>query len=389
MAACGGWAAGLPLSLGPDIGVRMMPLEKLQQIPASIASLNDYEKFARERMTPQAWAYVAGGAADEVTLAENAAAFQRLRLNSRVLQSMKGANTRLELFGQSFPSPVFLAPVAYQKLAHPDGEAATALAAGAMKAGMIVSTQASVALEEIARMAQAPLWFQLYIQPDRDFTKALARRAEAAGYQALVLTVDAPVNGMRNGDQRAGFVLPPEVEAVNLRGARQVASQEGSPDASFLFGTPLLDAAPDWSDVEWLKSVTRLPLLVKGIMNAEDALRACKAGADGVIISNHGGRILDTLPATIDVLPEIAQAVQGRVPLLLDGGVRRGTDVLKALALGASAVLIGKPYVYGLAAAGPVGVAHVIKMLRAELEIAMALTGCPTLQAIGPSLVRR
>jgi len=364
------------------------PLKKLQQIPASIAAVADYEPFARERMTEQAWAYASGGAADELTLRENGAAFQRLRLSGRVLADMTGGNTRLELFGQPFAFPILLAPVAYQKLFHSEGELATVLAASAMHAGMVVSTQASVSLEDIARQAQAPLWFQLYIQPDRGFTRELVLRAEAAGYQALVVTVDAPVSAMRNREQRAGFALPPDVEAVNLRGMRPLQASAGRPGSSVLLGGPLMASAPTWQDLAWLRSSTRLPMLVKGVMAAEDARRAVAEGLDGLVVSNHGGRILDTQPATIDVLPEVAETVGGRIPVLLDGGVRRGSDVLKALALGASAVLVGRPYIYGLAAAGAVGVSHVMHILRAELETAMALTGCRDLGAIGPSVVR-
>lgn len=366
-----------------------MPLPKLQQIPAEIAALADYERFARERLSEQAWAYLAGGAADELTLADNRAAFDRLRLRSRVLRDLSGGNTRLRLFGQDFDHPIFLAPVAYQQLAHPDGELASVLAAGAVRAGMLVSTQASVELETIAAAAQAPLWFQLYIQPDRDFTAALVRRAEAAGYQALVLTVDAPVSGVRNREQRAGFALPAGIEAVNLRGMRPLQASIEPAAGSLLLGGPLLAAAPTWADLAWLRGLTRLPILLKGIMSGADAEQALAAGMDGLIVSNHGGRSLDGLPATIEALPEVAAAVQKQVPLLLDGGIRRGSDVLKALALGADAVLVGRPYVFGLAAAGAVGVAHVLQMLRGELEVAMALTGCRDLAAIGPETIWR
>ena len=359
-----------------------MPLPKLTQIPPSVAAVADYEPLARERMSAQAWAYIAGGAADELTLAENQAAFQRVRLRTRVLADLSGGNTHLQLFGQAFTHPIFLAPVAYQQLAHAEGELATVLAASAVQAGMVLSTQASVSLEAVAEQAHNPLWFQLYIQPDRPFTEALVRRAEAAGYQALVLTVDAPVNGMRNREQRASFCLPEGIEAVNLRGMQSLR-EEASPSGGLLLGGALLAAAPGWADVQWLRSLTRLPILLKGVMTAEDARRAVAEGIDGIIVSNHGGRTLDGQPATIEVLAEIAAAVQGRVPLLLDGGIRRGTDVFKALALGADAVLVGRPYVYGLAAAGASGVAHVVQLLRAELEVAMALTGCRDLASIG------
>lgn len=366
-----------------------MPLPTLQQIPPSIAAVADYEPYARERMSEQAWAYLAGGAADELTLADNRLAFDRLRLRSRVLQDMSGGHTGVRLFGQDFDHPIFLAPVAYQKLAHPEGELASVLAASALGAGMVVSTQASVELEVIATQAQTPLWFQLYIQPDRDFTAALIRRAERAGYQALVLTVDAPVNGVRNREQRAGFALPVGVEAVNLRGMRPLHAQADPSARSLLLGGPLLAAAPTWADLAWLRAQTRLPILLKGIMSGVDAEQALVAGVDGLIVSNHGGRTLDGMPATIEVLPEVAAVVQRRVPLLLDGGIRRGSDVLKALALGADAVLVGRPYVFGLATAGALGVAHVLKVLRAELEVSMALTGCRDLSSIGPEVIWR
>lgn len=364
-----------------------MPLAPLQQIPADIAAVGDYQAYARERMSEQAWAYLAGGSADELTLQDNRQAFDRLRLRSRVLQDLRGGNTRLRLFGQDYEHPIFVAPVAYQKLAHADGELACVLGASALRAGMVVSTQASIELETIAAQAQTPLWFQLYIQPDRDFTAALVRRAEAAGYRALVLTVDAPVSGIRNREQRAGFALPTGIEAVNLRGMRPLAVSADPSASSLLLGGPLLNAAPTWADLTWLRAQTRLPILLKGILSAADAEQALAAGVDGLIVSNHGGRTLDGLPATIEALPEVAAAVQGRVPVLLDGGIRRGTDILKALALGADAVLVGRPCIFALAAAGAVGVAHVLQLLRAELEVAMALTGCADLASIGPQTI--
>lgn len=364
-----------------------LPLPPLAEIPPQIAAAADYEAFAQERLSASAWAYFSGAAADELTLADNVAAFRKLRLRQRVLADLDGASTQLELFGDTFDYPILLAPVAYQKLAHPQGELAAALGASAMRAGMVVSTQSSVALEEIAGVASAPLWFQLYIQPDRHFTQALVRRAESAGYRALVVTVDAPVNGVRNREQRANFGLPTHIDAVNLRGMHTAATQVVQAGNSALFGGPLLASAPTWQDVKWLVELTQLPVLLKGIGTAEDAELALEHGAAGIIVSNHGGRTLDTLPATIDALPAVAQAVNRRVPVLLDGGIRRGTDVFKALALGATATLIGRPYIYGLAAAGAPGVAHVLHMLRTELEVAMALTGRRTLTDIDLSAI--
>ncbi|VCU69801.1 L-lactate dehydrogenase [cytochrome] [Pigmentiphaga humi] len=354
----------------------------LTQIPAQIACAGDYEPYARERMTPSAWAYLEGGAADETTLRANRAAYERVRILPRVLADLAGGGTELDLLGLRLPHPILLAPVAYQKLAHPEGELATALAASAMQAAMVVSTQASVALEDVARAASAPLWFQLYFQADRAATLQLVRRAEQAGYRALVVTADAPVNGVRNREQRASFALPPGVEAINLRGMPPMGGGVARAGASPVFGSGVLAHAPTWRDIEWLCGATSLPVVVKGILAPADAQRALEAGASAIAVSNHGGRTLDTVPATLEALPGIAAAVAGRVPVLLDGGIRRGTDVFKALALGASAVLLGRAYMHGLAAAGAVGVIHVLHMLRTELEIAMALAGCRTLADI-------
>jgi len=349
-------------------------------IPHDVVSLADYEPLARARIEAGAWEYIAGGAADEITLRENRAALDRVKILPRVLGDMTDGNTRIELLGRTWESPIFLAPVAYQKLAHADGEIAAALGAAAMKTGMILSTQAGVSVEDFGKAAQGPWWFQLYIQHDRAFTKALVQRAEAAGAEALVVTVDAPVH-LRNREQRARWRIPAEAEPVNLRGMN-AAPVRGAGEENSIFNAAGLALAATWKDVEWLCSFAKVPVILKGILSAEDAELAVKAGVAGVIVSNHGGRTLDTVPATIEVLPRVVERVAGRVPVLMDGGVRRGTDVFKALALGANAVLIGRPYVWGLAAAGPVGVAHVLRMLRAELEVAMVLAGCPTVARI-------
>ncbi len=373
-----------------------MPVPPLAQIPASIAALADYEPYARERMSEAAWAYFDGGAADEHTLRDNLAAYARLRLNSRVLASMAGAHTRLQLFGDTLDFPVLVAPMAYQRLAHPQGEHAMVLGATAIRAGLVVSTQASITLEEAAQTARdaqpdaaarPPLWFQLYLQADRAFTRLLVQRAEAAGYRALVLTVDAPVNALRNREQRAGFMLPAGIDAASLRGMRAAPNHTAHAGQSPVFSSPQLATAASWDDIAWLQSITPLPLLLKGVMSAEDAVHAVDLGASGLVVSNHGGRTLDTLPATLDALPAIAAAVNGRVPLLLDGGIRRGTDVLKAIALGASAVLVGRPCLHALAAAGASGVVHVMHLLRAELELAMVMTGRRTLAEIDASVI--
>lgn len=358
----------------------------LSTIPRDIAAAADYTPYARARLDDNAWAYIASGAADELTWQDNAAAFDRLRLEGRVLADVRGGHTRLQLFGQDFAHPILLAPVAYQRLAHPDGELATAQAAAALDTGMVVSTLASATLEDIARHTSAPLWFQLYVQPDRAFTLELVRRAEAAGYQALVVTVDAPIAGVRNREQRAGFQLPPGVGAVNLHGMRGPQPQALATGQSAVFDR-LMAHAPTWDDIATLRSATRLPLILKGITGVADARRALAAGADGIVVSNHGGRTLDTLVSAIDALPPIADAVGDRLTVLMDGGIGRGTDVLKALARGAHAVMVGRAWLYGLAAAGPLGVAHVIRLLRDELEVAMALTGCRTLADVSADLL--
>lgn len=365
----------------------MMQMSAIPQLPPGVVSVEDYEPLAREHLSPMVWEWLSGGGGDELTVRWNREAFHKIRLQGRVLRDMKGANTRVTLFGETLDFPILLAPVAYHKLIHPDGELATVTGASAIRAGMIVSTNATVMLEDIARSSQTSLWFQLYMLADRGFTRELVQRAEDAGFKALVLTVDAPVNGTRNREARAGFRLPPDIKAVNLMGmTRPYPSQPPTLVESPLFNG-FFDTMATWKDVAWLQSITRLPVLLKGVMGPEDAKQAASEGASGLIVSNHGGRVLDTLPAAIDALPRIVDVVGDTMPLLVDGGVRRGTDVLKALALGAKAVLVGRPYAYGLAAAGALGVVHVLSILRAELEVAMSLTGCVTLDDIDRSVL--
>ena len=363
----------------------------LDALPPGVVTLADHAQHARTRLDDNAWAYFSGGAADEITLRANRSAWDTLQLHPRVLRSMQGANTRIGLLGRTLEHPILLAPVAFQRMAHPDGEIATAYAAAAQGAGLVLSTQSSTPLEAVAHAVasdplRGPLWFQLYLQHDRGFTRALVQRAEAAGFEALVLTVDAPTSGARDRERRVGFKLPAGISAVNLAQLTPRSQPPLAHGQSALFDG-LLAQSVTWADVEWLQSITRLPVLIKGVLHEDDARQAVALQLAGVIVSNHGGRTLDTSPATAHVLPRIADAVAGRLPLLVDGGIQRGTDVLKAMALGAQAVLVGRPYIYGLATAGALGVAHVLRLLRDELEIAMALTGCAQLDQASRALI--
>lgn len=343
-------------------------------LPSDAVSLADYDRLAQQRLDPAALAYLNGGSADEITLAANSSAWKSARFMPRVLTAPQTADTSIELFGQVFPSPILIAPTAYHRLFHPDGELATAAAAHALNVPYIVSTQASHTLADIAaHSGNGTRWFQLYIQSDRDFTAALIRKAEETGYTALVLTVDAPLNGLRNSEQRAGFQLPPGISAVNLAGIQAGPSPSSALDPRFL------SSLPSWNDLAWLRSLTSMPILLKGIVHPDDARLAIDHGADGIIVSNHGGRTLDQTIATRHALPPIIEAVNDRIPVLVDGGIRRGSDILQATALGAKAVLLGRPVLHGLSVAGAAGVGHVLRLIQHELEVSMLLSGCFTL----------
>jgi len=289
-------------------------------------------------------------------------------------------DTSLELLGERLAFPVLLAPTAFQKLAHPEGEIASAGAAHAAGTLMLsAGTLSTTPVEEVARAAPAPLWFQVYVFRDRGLTEALVERARAAGARALCLTVTFPVAGNRERDVRNGFTLPPPLEMANFRGLRQAHFPEGGGSGLAAFVAQQFDPSLTWEAVEWLRAASGLPVMLKGIVTPEDARLAVERGAAAVIVSNHGGRQLDATEPTLVSLPRVVDAVGGEVPVLVDGGIRRGTDVLKALALGATATLIGRPYLWGLAAGGQAGVERVLALLRAELERAMALAGRPTL----------
>ena len=350
-------------------------------------NLAEIELAARERLAPLAYEYYVGGANDEVTIRENRAAFERLSLRYRVLVDVIRRSTSTTVLGTRVDFPVLVAPTAFQRLACDEGETATARAAAASGTVMILSTASTCTIEDVGAIG-GNLWFQLYVYADRGMTKALVERAEESGMRAIVLTVDAPMLGRRERDLRNRFHLPDGVRLANVPSSGSVPMPTGHGESGlanhFASG---IDAALTWKDVDWLRAITKLPVLIKGIVRGDDAVRAVDHGAAGVIVSNHGGRQLDTAIASVRALPEVAEAVAGRAEVLLDGGVRRGTDVIKALALGARAVLLGRPVVWGLAVGGESGARRVLELLRAEVDLAMALCGCPSVDDISGDLV--
>jgi 4-hydroxymandelate oxidase len=334
-------------------------------------NVHDYERLAEERLEPGVFGYYAGGAGDEWTLAENLAAFRRWVLRPRVLVDVGAVTTATTVLGTEVSMPILVAPTAFHRLAHPDGEHATARAAVAVGTIMCLSTLATAGAAEVAEAAPGGArWYQLYWHPDRGLTRAIVEEAATAGFSAIVLTVDLPVLGNRERDLRTGFTLSDDLVPAFTRTASH--TPEGG---SEVLGW-VVDPRLTWKDLEWLRSLSDLPLLVKGILTAEDAVLAVEHGCEGIVVSNHGGRQLDDVSASLDALPEVVQAVGSRCEVLVDGGVRRGTDVAKALALGAQAVLVGRPVLWGLAHDGQAGVERVLALLRAELELTLALLGC-------------
>jgi 4-hydroxymandelate oxidase len=354
-----------------------------------LITVDDFERAAEAVLPRNAWDYYRSGADDERTLRRNRRAFRRWEIWYRVLVDVSLRSARTTLLGTELSAPIVIAPTAYHAMAHPEGELATARAAAAAGILYVVSTLATTRLEEVAAASAGPKWFQLYVHKDRGFTRALVERAHAAGYRAIVLTVDAPILGRRLADERNAFALPDGLVMANLMvpGTLGSSAEERSMLAKYVASRH--DASLTWSDLDWLRSLSPLPLLVKGIVRADDAARAVDHGAAGVVVSNHGARQLDGSPASIDALPGVVAAVAGRCPVLMDGGVRNGTDVLKAVALGAAAVLVGRPILWGLAVGGEAGVARVLGILKGELEGAMALAGCAGVADVGGDLVRR
>ena len=355
-----------------------------ESTPALPARLSDLEALARSRMEPGAYDYYAGGAEDERTLAANSSAFDRLEFRPRALVDLSHIDTSINLFGTHLPSPICIAPTAFHKLAHPTGEIGTASAAARGGHLMMASTLATTAIEEIAEHA-GPMALQLYVFRDRALSEKLVRRAEAAGCRAICLTVDTPVQGKRERDARNGFRLPPGMTIGNFEGLTQ-GVLEGGDAGSALDGFihAQFDPSISWKDVAWLRSITDLPLVLKGIMHPEDARIAVEEGVGGIVVSNHGGRQLDGAQATVAALPDVVASVRGRLPVLIDGGFRRGRHVAAALALGASAVLLGRPVLWGLAAAGQRGVEHVLNTMDDEFRRTMGLLGATRVADLGP-----
>lgn len=354
-------------------------------------NLFELEAEAASRMQPSAWGYYAGGSDDEVTLRENRAAWERLAIRYRTMVDVSARDLSTTVLGTRIDFPVMVAPTAMQRLAHPDGEEAMARACGACNTLMVVSTTATTSLEDVRAAGSGPMWFQLYIYQDRGATRALLERARDVGYSAVMITVDSPMLGWRERDLKSGFTLPPHLTIANAIAAGSGHSRLPTADATGSGLSKHLRALHDTAltprDIEWAREISGLPVLVKGIVRGDDAVRAVQHGASGIVVSNHGGRQLDTSIATARALPEVVEAVDGRAEVYVDGGIRRGTDVVKALALGARAALVGRPPLWGLAVDGEAGVTRVLEHLRLEFDLALALSGCASVPELTRDLV--
>ncbi|MCY4421060.1 MAG: alpha-hydroxy acid oxidase [Gammaproteobacteria bacterium] len=358
------------------------PLRKpLDAIPPELAAPSDYERLAPEFIEAAALALISGGSGGEQSLRANVQALADIELHSRILQDFDAASTRITLLGQVFRHPVLLAPISAQTLVHPQGEFATAAGASDQQAGLVVSTLASQPMEEIAAQTDAPKWFQLYIQPEHESTRTLIERAENAGFTALMVTLNAPIQKPSYRAMRAGFVLPDHARPANLGASAKRPPVVLRPDQSPIF-QGMMSEAPGWDELARVLEQTSLPTIAKGVTHPQDAKRLIDMGINAMVVSNHGGRALDAMPASLHCLPGIREAVGDEFPLLMDGGIQSGYDVFKAIAMGADAVMIGRLQVYALAVAGSLGVAHLIKLVRDELELAMAQTGCTSIESI-------
>jgi 4-hydroxymandelate oxidase len=360
---------------------------QLTTLPPDLVSLADYARLAADFIDPMVWAWLEGVSGDGEAARANMASYANYAIYNRLLVDCRTGSTRMRLFGQDLAHPILLAPIGYQRMLHPEGEIASAR--GCLDTVHIISSFASCPLEDISHAAAGPTWFQLYFQPEREQTEALVRRAERAGYSAIMVTLDVPVKPSSRAAQQAGFALPPGVEAVNLHGYEPVQPIVVPPGESMIL-RGMMSYAPRIEDIRWLRDLTGLPIIAKGVTHPDDARMLIEAGCDGLVVSNHGGRALEAAPAPLDQLPAIRAALGPDVPLLIDGAIRSGSDIFKALALGANAVMVGRPFMYALAVAGSLGIAHMIKLLREDLELAMALAGCPDIASIThAALVKR
>lgn len=351
----------------------------LQNLPPDLISLADYARLSEDFIAPATRAWLEGGSGHLQALQANRASFARYSIYNRVLSDLRSATTAISLLGVDLAHPILLAPLGYHRLVHPQGEIATAR--GALDTLCAVSSMASVSMEEIAQAAVAPLWFQLYIQPDRADTLRLIRRAEAAGYRAIMVTLDTPIQPASHAALKAEFALPEGIEAVHLRDNQPPRATLIGEGQSAIFQGMMAQAFTA-DDLRWLRDATRLPILAKGVSHPQDAVALTDMGFDGIVVSNHGGRALDCAPAPLHVLPAIRAALGPDATILIDGGIRCGSDIFKAIALGANAVMIGRPQLHALSVAGSLGVAHILKLLRDDLELVMALAGTPTVATI-------
>jgi isopentenyl diphosphate isomerase/L-lactate dehydrogenase-like FMN-dependent dehydrogenase len=351
---------------------------KKNKLLAKYQSLYEIELAAEEKLTKDIYDYYAGGAGDELTLHRNCRAYDRFQLVPQVLSGIQTSDLSVKILGTSLAFPIIGAPMAFQCLGHEDGELATAQALNEMGLVFTCSVLSTISLEEISTKIDGSQWFQIYIFKDREITRDLIRRAESSGYRAIILTVDVPIMGYRERDNRNQFCLPPSIIAANLikyQGGYKKLSSKSNFSAIKMFTDNQFDASLTWKDIDWLKSQTTLPIIIKGILRPSDAVKAIDYGADAIIVSNHGGRQLDSTCSTIEVVSLIAKQVKNRIPVLLDGGIRRGSDILKALAMGADSILLGRPLLWGLSLAGAEGVCEVLKILKRELMETMILCG--------------
>ncbi|XP_050232304.1 peroxisomal (S)-2-hydroxyacid oxidase GLO4-like [Mercurialis annua] len=348
-------------------------------------NVNEFQILAKQVLPKMYYDYYTGGAEDEYTLKENVEAFKRITFRPRILVDVSTISMSTTILGYPISAPIMIAPTAMHKLAHAEGEIATATAAAASNTIMVLSSSSSCSLEEVAASCNAIRFFQLYVHKERDMATNLVQRAQRNGYKAIVLTADRSRFGRREADIKNKMIVP-QRKNLEIFLSTEIVSEKGSDYEAC--ANQNIDSSLSWKDIAWLKSITNLPILIKGVLTCEDAVKAMEVGVAGIIVSNHGARQLDYTPATISVLEEVVHAVRGRIPVLVDGGIRRGTDVFKALALGAQAVLVGRPIIYGLAAKGEKGVRQVMQMLKNELEITMALSGCPSVKEITRNHVR-